>query len=127
MCHHLVKNKKKIALTSFEAVLNKLSDAFNRLAIYINFINLIWNVSLIFFGLSVFTNISLFGMVHFWNFCNETAVVNDAKVKNDSLPGSSLTPFWFVKADKHFCGDFAVVSLSEEDKGKKYIQVTMMI
>ena len=65
MCHHLVKNKKKIALTSFEAVLNKLSDAFNRLAIYINFINLIWNVSLIFFGLSVFTNISLFGMVHF--------------------------------------------------------------
>lgn len=29
-------------------------------------------------------------MVHFQNFCDETAIADDAKVKNHSLPGTSL-------------------------------------
>ena len=38
MDYHLVK-KYKLADTSFEAVLDELSDAFYRLTIYINFID----------------------------------------------------------------------------------------
>ena len=58
-----------------KAVLNRLSDAFYRLAIFAFFLEIF------FFLMSVLTNVSLFGKIHFQNFCNETAML--AKVSNN--------------------------------------------
>ena len=51
-----------------KAVLNRLLDDFYRLAICA------FILKILFFGTSVSTNLRLFRMIHFRNFCNETYV-----------------------------------------------------